>query len=386
MAVDTLLLLGTKDEKLRSFMRKMGYGVVDYDGTIPLPQLLQGKFIDLAIIDPEGGWSGLEVVEFLRAVSATKDAAIIHIARTAIEASDLSAGAHLRFQIVKTPYRVGQLASTIATELRLRKMAGADDESASLAEANAALRELNARFAKELREAREIQQDLLPEPLAPDPRFQVAASYQPLDEVGGDWYYIHKTPTGKIAVEIADVTGHGLSAALIGSMTKLALTAAGKERPSELLARMNELMSPAIPQSKFVTMFAFCYDPATGVLEYARAGHPPALLLSRKTNTVSQLMGDGFALGFFAEGQYQHLSSSLEPGDCVVVYSDGLPEAQDRSGANYGYERMAETLKATSPAASCDDIIKALMDNFNAFRDGRILKDDVTLVALKRNS
>jgi sigma-B regulation protein RsbU (phosphoserine phosphatase) len=273
----------------------------------------------------------------------------------------------------------------IATSLRLRKMAGADDRSATLSEANAALRDLNRRFIQEREEARDIQQSLLPRKLPKDPRFELAVSYEPLEEVGGDWYNVSQTEGGRLSLLIADVTGHGLSAALIGSMTKLAISCANTELPHELLGAVNRVLSPQMPEGRFVTVGSFLFDPENGQLQYARGGHPPAMLLARKEKVVHQLKGNGFAVGFMEDGEYSAEKAVLQPGDALLLVTDGLLEAENRARENYGLERLQEVLLATKPEDTAVEILEQVLESFETFRDGRILKDDVTLVLLKRS-
>lgn len=187
-----------------------------------------------------------------------------------------------------------------------------------------------------------------------------------------------------MSVQIADVTGHGLSAAFIGSMTKLALSATAFEEPDKLLSSMNSLMAPQMPEGKFVTMFSYLYDPESGKLHYARAGHPPGLLVRYSKGEVAQLKGDGFAVGFFDESEYQLQEDYLEPSDILVVLTDALPESQNMAGELYDYDRMASVLLKAGPACTAAEALSLLIGDFESFREGRILKDDVTLIALKR--
>jgi sigma-B regulation protein RsbU (phosphoserine phosphatase) len=268
----------------------------------------------------------------------------------------------------------------------LRKIAGTDEKKSSLAEINANLRDHNSRFKKELDEARAIQESLLPRVLPRDPRMELAVSYQPLDEVGGDWYFANTTPSGRVSLQIADVSGHGLSAAFIGSMAKLAMTAAAKERPDELLEVMNRLLAPQIPHGRFVTMGSSLYDPATGKLLWSRAGHPPALLLRRASNEVARLLGEGFAVGFFEDSTYSLCEDQLEVGDTLLMFTDGMTEAQALSGEAFGIDRLAMALRGTSADQSSADMLRTILDAFDTFRGERLIRDDVTVVLLKRSA
>jgi len=162
------------------------------------------------------------------------------------------------------------------------------------------------------------------------------------------------------------------------------MSAAKKELPHELMKEMNALMTPNLPEGRFVTMFSYLYDPATGGLDYARAGHPPALALSRASNTVQQLKTDGFAIGFFEGGSYGPGHVDLAIDDIVIAFTDALPESQNRSGATYDYGRMEQVLRATDSEQSAADVLMSILDDFDDFREERILKDDVTLIVLKR--
>jgi sigma-B regulation protein RsbU (phosphoserine phosphatase) len=383
--MDSIFYLGDRDEKLPKLLEKLGYAVVQRDPEMPLADLVARTNLDLILIDSRLDPDSADLCTFFRTQESTRGLPIIFIR----EPSDTSFNAMEeldRVEVVDSPVAIGALAGRIATQLRLRKFAGRDELKSTLAEVNATLRDYNARFRKELEEARAIQQSLLPRTLPSDSRFQMAVSYQPLEEVGGDWYFASKTEDGRIACQIADVTGHGLSAAFIGSMTKLAMSAAGKQRPDELLAGMNRLMAPQIPAGRFVTMGSCLYDPATGALEWARAGHPPGMLYHRATGEVEQLMGDGFAVGFFEDSEYSLVNAVLEPGDALLLFTDGISEAQNRSMETYGLERLASALKEAPVNGNPASILEHILDEFDAFRQERILKDDVTVMLLKRTA
>ncbi len=381
---DTILIIGSGDEKLKKFLTKMGHDLIVSDDGMDLAERLAGQIIDLAILEGSAEDTSVELCSFLRTDEVTKEVPILFVSHSGLQESEIKERGIDLVEYIESPYSVGSMVSRVATMLRLRKFAGKDEEKASLGEVNAALRDLNERFKKELDEARHIQQSLLPKSLPKDDRFDMAASYEPLEEVGGDWFYIEKKESGKIAVQIADVTGHGLSAAFIGSMTKLAMVAANKELPHELLEEMNRLMAPQIPDGKFVTMFSYLYDPETGHMHYARGGHPPGLLLKRAEGEVVELKGDGFAVGFFDEGMYTAHETEMAPGDILVVMTDALPEGQNMSGEYYGFEHMSKLMRESSPDISCGKLLKEIIVDFEKFRDGRVLKDDTTLIALKR--
>ncbi|MCB0318539.1 MAG: PP2C family protein-serine/threonine phosphatase [Bdellovibrionales bacterium] len=382
MANEFVLLIGNWDEKLPKFFSKMGYETCVESGETALPSILDKKHYDLIVLNSEVKDDLVHQIDFLRTDSRSQETPLVVITSSQDSIKEINSRNYTRISIVPEDFKLGALVSMIATELRLRKFDGKDIETASLADANLALRELTTHFQKELEDARKIQEALLPKKLPSSDKFEVSAYYQPLEEVGGDWYYVDEFE-GKLRVIIADVTGHGLSAAFIGSMTKLAFTASKCAMPHDILREMNALIAPVMPDGSFITAFAATFDPETNILHYSRAGHPPAMLVNMQEGEVHQLKGDGFALGFFDESEYEALNIQMNSGDLFVCYTDALPESQNRDGKLYEYDRMSMVLKTSDSNRSSKEIIQAIIDDFYDFCDERLLKDDVTIVSLK---
>jgi sigma-B regulation protein RsbU (phosphoserine phosphatase) len=388
--MDSIFLLGAQDSSLTMFLRRLGYSVIESPESFQVSDIVSSAAMDLILIDGRVAGDALQLCSLFRAQQSTKSVPIVCITGSEQDQCPLTAasggGGPVDIEIIPEPFTVGALASRIALTLRLRKLAGNDERKGSLAEINANLRDHNSRYKKELVEARAIQQSLLPRSLPRDGRFDLAVSYQPLDEVGGDWYFASTRPTGAISLHIADVSGHGLSAAFIGSMAKLAMTAADREQPHELLVEMNRLLAPQIPSGRFVTMGSCLYDPKTGDLRWARAGHPPALIFRRASGTVNSLRGEGFAVGFFEDSRYTVVEDRLEIGDALLLFTDGITEAQDRSGDAFGQQRLADALAAAGSHTPCADMLGSILDSFDNFRCERLIRDDVTLLLLKRSA
>lgn len=382
--MDSLLVLGSQDELLSKFLTKMGYQLLNPAADTPIPEILSRHMVDLMLLDTRTGIDAGAMLDVVRADEATRCLPVVCLTDRPRIRYDLKERQDDKLEIIEVPYKIGSVVSRIATRLRLRKIAGADSENASLAEVNAMLRDLTQRFQQQLDEARSIQQGLLPEELPKDDRFELAVLYQPLEEVGGDWYFVNKSKSGGIGMQVADVTGHGLAAAFVGSMTKLALTAADREPPGELLTEMNRLMSPQIPNGRFVTMISLRYDPATGELATARAGNPPAIICRSKESKVEEVAPAGFAVGFFEDSDYSEVVHTLEPGDVVAIFTDGITEAQNRSGEMFGTQRIGTTLLEKIGASSLIDMTTHLVETFEQFCEERIVKDDITLLLLRR--
>ncbi|MCB0338444.1 MAG: SpoIIE family protein phosphatase [Bdellovibrionales bacterium] len=383
--MDSILLYSVEDPKVGVLLGKMGYRVVTFDCKEPLLDVISRELIDLVIIDAQKDLDAPELCEVLRTESESKRLPIVIVAKDRLMVQQLKEKRLKNLEVITGPYTVAGILSKIATQLRLRKMMGSDSSAnPSLSEINASLRDLNDRFQKELEEAQQIQQSLLPKSLPTDPRFDLASCYLPLEDVGGDWYYAQKLSDGQISVQIADVTGHGLSAAFIGSMTKLALAAASDHRPDLLLKDMNRLMAPQMPAGRFVTIASYLYEPGNGKLQFARGGHPPGFWLKRAQGEVNEILGDGFPIGFFEEGEYTLETLELEQNDVFVMVTDALTETQNMDGKVYGNEGVIESLKRTRVDQAAEDILRGLLGDFREFCQGRALKDDVTAIVLKR--
>ncbi len=382
--MDSLLIVGNNDQKLASLLKKMGYELISCADGQALPDLVSGNVIDLILIDSSMDQNWLDLCAFFRAEETTSIVPIVCLTSDLQKIEQAKSNIE-RIEFVEQPYSVGAVVSKIAVQLRLRKIAGADSHNARLGDMNAALRDLNDKFARQIQEAQQIQDTLLPTSLPVDDRFELAAAYQPLDGVGGDWYDVQQLANGKVSVQIADVTGHGLSAAFICAMTKLARSAAtDKESPDKLLEKMNALMSPVLPEGRFVTGCSYLFDPQTGVVKFARAGHPPALLLKRAEGKVLQLKAPGLALGFLDDAEYALEEYEMLPDDLLLIYTDGIPEAQNMDSIMYNTDRMEKLMLNSAPASSAAEVLQKIFADFESWRGGRILKDDVTTIMLKR--
>lgn len=383
--MDSILLFGVGDDKLNGYLQRAGHKLHTFDKSMPLANFIVAHLIDLIVLDSRNQADPLELCDILKSEPAAKRLPLIFISKDSQIKSEVESKNFARIEVLPSETSAAVIFGKISTHLRMRKMVGMQGEgSASLAEINAALRDLNAHFTKELEEARSIQQSLLPKTLPVDERFEFAACYKPLEEVGGDWYYATQDEQGVVSAQIADVTGHGLSAAFIGCMTKLALSAIGGNDPGKLLEGVNRLMAPQLPGGRFVTMSAYTYFPDSGEIQIARAGHPPTLILDRATGKMRQLVPDGFPVGFMDSTAYSVEKYSLNIGDMVILFTDGVNEAKNRNNQFYGIERIEKMFAGWDTNVSATQALDFILGDFNGFIDGRLLKDDVTILLLKR--
>jgi serine phosphatase RsbU (regulator of sigma subunit) len=382
--MDTIFFLGDDSQQVPLFLQKLGYSVLGVPSNSSVPDLIARATPDLIIIDGTVTSDAVDLCSFFRSQDSTRGVPIVCVApQDRGVVSRLSAVDKL--ELVPSTYSVGTLASRVATLLRLRKNVGEEEGQGTLAEMNAALRDHNARFQKDLEEARAIQESLLPQKLPKDNRFGIAVSYHPLEQVGGDWYFAEHNPTtDELQLHIADVSGHGLPAAFLASMAKLAMVAAERTQPHDILQRMNYFLLPQLPSGRFMTIGHALYKPDTGQLKWARAGHGPALLRRAASSEVVQLFGDGFPIGFLPDTTYELVEANLAPGDFMVLYTDGLTEAQNPSMEQFGLERLCSVMSGLPANLRAAEMVGRIIDAFSDFLEDRLLKDDVTLVLLKR--
>jgi len=198
------------------------------------------------------------------------------------------------------------------------------------------------RFEQELEVAKLIQQNFLPKQLPELSGWQVSAYYRPAREVGGDFYDVIPLPEGKVGFVVGDVTDKGVPAALVMAATRSVLRASAQRLvdPGETLERVNEHLCPDMPEKMFVTCLYGVLDPETGHFRFANAGHD--LPYVKTANGVVELRARGMPLGLMPGMPYEEKETVLQPGDSLLLHSDGVVEAHDPEGAMFGFPRLKQ--------------------------------------------
>lgn len=204
---------------------------------------------------------------------------------------------------------------------------------------------------KELEVAKRIQLSILPGAFPNSANFRVAARYVPMNSVAGDFYDFIVADDKQAGLLIADVSGHGVPAALIASMVKLAATSqrANAADPARLLAGMNAALR-GNTQEQFVTAAYVYLDATPGTLRYSAAGHPAMLLLRR--GEVREIVENGLILASFEFATYTNVTHALEAGDRLLLYTDGVIEATNAEGDWFGQDALSEVLRGTGGLAA----------------------------------
>ena len=248
-------------------------------------------------------------------------------------------------------------------------------------EAEAATRQ---RFEQELEVARLIQQNFLPKELPELPGWNLAAYYRPAREVGGDFYDVIPLPDGRVGLVVGDVTDKGVPAALVMSATRSVLRASAQRliEPGVVLERVNEHLCPDMPAKMFVTCLYGVLDPASGLLRFANAGHDVPYV--KTADGVTELRARGMPLGLMPGMAYEEKEAVLQPGDTVLLHSDGIVEAHDPERDMFGFPRLKETV---AHAAGGQKLIDRVLTDLEAFTGPDAeQEDDITMVALERSA
>ena len=245
----------------------------------------------------------------------------------------------------------------------------------------------NRRLSQELSIANRIQSTLLPDNLPADGWLRAAAASRPCFQVGGDYYDLMQAAPGAWCVVVADVAGKGVSAALLASLLQGAFsiaalfTGAGYEAGiAEILTLVNRYMFERSRTGDFATVF-YCTLQEDGLLRWANAGHCPALLLRAGGELVS-LHASGVPVGLFPGSVFDEEEIQLQPGDKLVLYTDGVTEAENGAREAFGCGRL-EKLVCRHQAASAGQLHQAVLDAVSTFTAGLPQKDDATLVVLE---
>jgi sigma-B regulation protein RsbU (phosphoserine phosphatase) len=245
------------------------------------------------------------------------------------------------------------------------------------------------RLVQEVRIAQDFQKMLLPDHCPEIPGIEIAAASRPALEVGGDFYDFFWLDESRLGIVIADVSGKGIPGALIMSMVRSVVRAESRrsQTPRDVLQAVNQTICSDTRENVFVTMTFAILDLERKRLTFARAGHEPLVAYSPSDGALRLISPEGIALGLVDEEIFTVIRDQEVPirdGDVFVLYTDGIIEAVDRSGHEYGQERFLDLVRthADKPAEQLiDDLVMDIRD----FTRGGKQSDDITLVVLKFN-
>jgi serine phosphatase RsbU (regulator of sigma subunit) len=233
--------------------------------------------------------------------------------------------------------------------------------------------------------AREIQQAMLPGGAYTAPGVQAFGRTRPANTVGGDFYDVLRAPDGRLIVAIGDVAGKGSPAALLMALLLAIFRTLVDEGIDlgTLVDRLNTQVERHAPASRFITLFVAAFDPGSGRLQYVNAGHLPPIVWRGASRQVERWTAGGMALGMFGGARYETTEALLDPGDLLVLYSDGVTEAENDQGQPFddaGLLAVVRTRAADTPEALVDATFRLVEQHT---KDSR-MTDDLTMLVVRR--
>jgi len=240
------------------------------------------------------------------------------------------------------------------------------------------------RLQQELDDARQMQMGLLPETAPSVPGFEIDGFSQPARDVGGDFYDYLTLDTNLLGISLADVSGKGLRAAMNAVMTNGMLHEAAKSEQAadKLLGVLNAGLYSRLQRFTNVACALFILDPQAKTLTYANAGQPLPVVKRKGDVWEAELIG-GLPLGSMAVPEYEEKTIKLQPGDYIILYTDGISEATNKAEEMYAEERLIESIRQADANFSAEEMIKHILQDVMAFVGNAEQYDDMTLVVLR---
>ena len=328
---------------------------------------------DLILLDimmPE--MDGYEVCRRLKANTDTRDIPVIFLT-SQTEAEDETKGFEVgAVDYIHKPFSAAVVKARVRTHLMLR-------------EAHAQIARQLVEINTELEMARQIQLSILPSSTPKIAGLDIVARYIPMTSVAGDFYDFIVVDDSHLGILIADVSGHGLPAALIASMLQVALTAQARHasEPGKVLAGLNQALCGKF-QHNFVTAAYVYLDLEKKIMKYGGAGHPPLLLWRKSTGSASEVLENGLVMGQFEEATYDSLEAPIEAGDRFVLYTDGILETSNPAQEEFGTARFMKFMEANNKVAAGPfaDALLLELARWLEQPPGEGHKDDISLLTV----
>lgn len=363
---------------LRLLLRGAGYQTEAVNSPAAVLDAIRQRDFDVVLMDlnyardTTSGQEGLDLITNIRTLDSTLPVVVL----TAWGTVELAVEAMHRGvrDFVQKPWDNSQLLKSVRTQIELgrkrRQQRRLDAESQTV----------NHKLQQELTEAQEIQEALLPKELPSIEGYEIAVAWKPARAVGGDYFDVLKFSDRHTAFCIADVAGKGMPAALLMSNVQAVLKSFASDvvAPGELCARVNSVMCHNMVAHRFISCFYALLDAQNKKLLYANAGHCPPMLM--RDRTCVRMKEGGPVLGIFPDRRYQQEEIELRAGDCLVLYTDGVTEARNAVGIEFGEDRLRELLTA-SQQLHANELRDRIMAAVNEFSGG-IVDDDATLMVL----
>jgi serine phosphatase RsbU (regulator of sigma subunit) len=284
-----------------------------------------------------------------------------------------------KFNLIKEEQRIinsgkkGERPSSLATTLK------------KLEVANQKLKDMYTTLNNELELAAILQQSLVPESLIEHEKMKFSFHYEPIGQVGGDYYDVIDIDKNRKGLILADVSGHGVSSAFIAAMLKISFTnyASDKTSPSDVLSKLNKEYCNVIKTGDYVTAFYAIFDTAKNKITYSGAGHPKPLYQHGPGSEVELLASEGFFIGMFEEADYEDSALEFGEGDRFLAYTDGIIEAySEEKNEQFGEARLLKSF-IKHQDKSIDQIVQLIIKDVKSFMHKSKFYDDMAIVSVE---
>jgi sigma-B regulation protein RsbU (phosphoserine phosphatase) len=359
-------------EALRLALRDEGYSIELAGSPAAVVKAVHSHPFDLALLDlnyardTTSGREGLELIQELRGIDGDMPIVVMTAwgsVEIAVEAMQRGAG-----DFIQKPWDNAALRRILQTQIERGR-------------AKRTARKRQRRDERDMADAQEIQQGMLPRSLPELPGFEMAAAYRPASALAGDYYDVLVLGEGRALICIGDVAGKGMPAALVMSNLQAAVKAYAGEQvtPAELCRNVNRILCANCEPGRYVTFFCGVLDTVPGTFTYVNAGHNPPLV-ARPNGSVLRLADGGPVLGEFQDWSAAQGQINLAPGDRLAFYTDGITEATDAAGDEYGETRLTDQL-TRHREMSAGDLHARLLAEAVRFAEGTFT-DDATLLVI----
>lgn len=362
---------------LSQMLTEEGYHVRPVpDGSLALAAV-RAEPPDLILLDIRmPGMNGYEVCECLKADDETRDIPVIFISALDAIQDKVRAFSVGGEDYVTKPFHVEEVLARVGTHLALRKL-------------QKQLQDANRRMAQELTLAGEVQTSFLPHDLPDISGWQISATLRPAREMSGDFYDFISLPDECLGIVVADVCDKGAGAALYMALSWTLIRTYAMEfpaQPESVLSAVNRRIIKDTNANHFVTVFYGILDLITGTLVYCNAGHwEPYLIRADDREDVRRLILTGVPVGIFEDETWEQGFIQLAPGDVVVLFTDGITEAQNAQGEFLGMDRLLDSVR-TNLRRPAREIQEAILTDIHRFVGDTPQSDDIALIVLLRDT
>jgi len=344
------------------------------DGTLAI-ESARIEIPDLILLDIRmPGMNGYQVCKRLKSDDLTKDIPVIFISALDATHDKVKAFAFGGVDYITKPFQAEEVIARVDAHIALRNL-------------QTQLQDTNRQMEKELTLAGEVQRSYLPREIPGIPGWQIAVELKPARETSGDFFDVNMLPNGKLGIMIADVVDKGVSAALFMALCySLIRTYAAEflEEPEKLFDAVNRRVLEDTNARQFVTVFYAVLDPTTGEMIYCNAGQCPSLFFSSQNGkSVLSLLRTGPPLGVFEQQTWERKSIQFGPDDVLVLYTDGISEAQGDQETFYSEARLLSWIE-DHVEESADNILNGVLADLELFLGDRAPQDDLTIIVVKR--